>query len=424
MSDRFEVHSHFEWSNFRLLDSINKLEPTVRYAIEIGLKGLAVTDHGCVSGWVKANQLQQKLFEEGIDFKIALGEEGYLVDSRVKNQKYYHCIWIAKDEIGAKQIRRMSSLANLNSYNDRGMERVPLLKSELEAIVKKDKGHIIVTTACLGGEVSTNILEMEKARAGNDLVTAEAAKQKIIDFVLWAKELFGDDFYFEIAPAKSKDQIIVNKKMVELAQCFGVKIVIGCDAHYLRKIDRYVHEAFLNSHGGERETAQFYEYAYLQTEEEIKENLRPSVIDMYEQFCENSMEIFNKIKYFNLHRPQKIPKKDVENYPKKKDPSLDSYPKLAAMMQSDDKIERYWINKCVSKLRELDKFNEDYLAELEEEAEIKDVVGQNLQTNMFSYPVTLSRYIDMFWNLGSTVGAGRGSACSGLNHYLLGRLCC
>ena len=39
---------------------------------------------------------------------------------------------------------------------------------------------------------------------------------------------------------------------------------------------------------------------------------------------------------------------------------------------------------------------------------------------MFAYPNTLKHYIDLFWECGSTVGAGRGSACSGLNHYLLG----
>ena len=39
---------------------------------------------------------------------------------------------------------------------------------------------------------------------------------------------------------------------------------------------------------------------------------------------------------------------------------------------------------------------------------------------MFSYPITLQHYVDLFWTCGSTVGAGRGSSCSGLNHYLLG----
>lgn len=91
------------------------------------------------------------------------------------------------------------------------------------------------------------------------------------------------------------------------------------------------------------------------------------------------------------------------------------------MYNSDDKYERYWINQCEESLKEkgLDKDNR-YWSRLEEEADIKRVVGEKLNTNMFSYPITLQHYVDLFWNCGSLVGAGRGSSCSGLNHYLLG----
>lgn len=418
--DRMETHLHTVYSNLRLLDATNRLEPTIAYAREIGLKGIALTDHGCVSGWIKANQIQQKLIKEGSNFKIALGEEGYLVDTRENGIKYHHIIWYAKDKIGARQIRRMSSIANLNSYFDRGMERVPITKAEVEMVIGGDRGHIILQTACLAGEVSSNILEMESARKIGDVETANKAKQKIIDFILWAKEWFGNDFYLEVAPAAGKEQIIVNKKMVELAQCFNLKLVLGSDAHYLRKEDRYTHEAFLNSRGGERETAEFYSYAYLQTEEEIIENLTPSIVDMYETMCKNSMEIYNKIEVFDLEHPQQIPHVSVEEYPKKKSPLPANYPVLNAMFESDDKVNRYWINKCYDKLVEIGKDNEKYFDTLEEEADIKRVVGERLGTNMYSYPVTLSKYIDLFWQLGSPVGVGRGSAGTGLNHYLLG----
>ena len=418
--DRMETHLHSVYSNLRLLDATNRLESTVAYAKEIGLKGIALTDHGCVSGWIKANQIQQKLIKEGSDFKIALGEEGYLVDTRENGIKYHHIIWYAKDKIGARQIRRMSSIANLNSYFDRGMERVPITKAEVEMIIGGDRGHIILQTACLAGEVSSNILEMESARKIGDVETSNKAKQKIIDFILWAKEWFSDDFYLETAPAAGKEQIIVNKKMVELAQCFNLKLVLGCDAHYLRKEDRYTHEAFLNSRGAERETAEFYSYAYLQTEKEIIENLTPSIVDLYEEMCKNSMEIYNKIEIFDLEHPQQIPHIAVEDYPKKKTPLSENYPILNAMFESDDKINRYWINKCYDKLVEIGKNNKEYLDTLEEEADIKRVVGEKLGTNMYSYPVTLSKYIDLFWDMGSPVGVGRGSAGTGLNHYLLG----
>ena len=87
---------------------------------------------------------------------------------------------------------------------------------------------------------------------------------------------------------------------------------------------------------------------------------------------------------------------------------------------SNNKIERYWVNECVNKLYDLNKGNMVYLSRLEEEADIKMTISEKLGTNMFAYPVTLQHYVDMFWESGSMVGAGRGSSCSGLNHYLLG----
>ena len=97
-----------------------------------------------------------------------------------------------------------------------------------------------------------------------------------------------------------------------------------------------------------------------------------------------------------------------------------TYPTLWSMRCSDDKVERCWVNKCLNKLKEINKYNETYLSRLEEEARVKKIIGEKLQTNMFSYPLTLQHYCDLFWKCGSIVGAGRGSSCSGLNHYLLG----
>ena len=422
MSQRMELHSHTHFSNLRLLDAINKPEELINYAAEIGLAGIAITEHECLSGSIEINKYAKEIKEKYPDFKVAIGNEIYLTDTRESGQKYYHFILIARDSEGHRQLRRLSSLAWLNSYYDRGLERVPTLKEDLERIVKENPGHLIATTACIGGELGSCILELESARRIGDEQTSLKKKQQIIDFVLWCKELFGDDFYFETAPAANKEQIIVNKKIAELSVVFGVKMVIGCDAHYLTKQDRYIHEAFLNSKGGEREVAQFYEYAYLQTEEEIRENLAPSIIDLYDTMCANSMEIYNKIEDYSLLHSQTIPKVEVKDYPKKEDnyTGEKDYPILDSMLSSDDKYERYWVHECLNKLREIDKCNDTYLSRLEYEADIKKTIGEALHTNMFSYPITLQHYVDLFWECGSMVGAGRGSSCSGLNHYLLG----
>jgi DNA polymerase-3 subunit alpha len=422
MQKRMEVHSHTEYSNIRLLDCINKPENLISRAQEIGLSGICITDHEALCSHIKVNLIAKELQEKNPEFKIGLGNEIYLTDTRETGLDYWHFILIAKDAVGHKQLRKLSTWAWLNAYQDHGL-RVPTLKSDLENIVKSDPGHLIATSACIGGELSKNVLEMEKARRIGDMQTAEECKQNIIKFVLWCKDVFQDDFYIECAPGASHDQVVVNKKLIELAPQFGCKMVIGTDAHYLKKEDRYVHKTYLNSKDGDREVDAFYEYSYLQTEEQIKENLAPSIVDSYEQMCQNSMEIYDKIEFYDLTHPQVIPSVEVKDYPKDdKQPDYikEKYPILSSMKNSDDIYERYWVNQCCDKLQEKDLYCDEYLSRLEEEADIKKTVGEKLGTNMFSYPITLQHYVDMFWECGSLVGAGRGSSCSGLNHYLLG----
>ena len=424
MANRMEIHSHTMYSNLRLLDSINRPDKLIERAQEIGLTGIAITDHEALSSHIQVNMIAKELQKKESRFKIALGNEIYLVDKRENGQRYWHFILIAKDAEGHRQLRELSTAAWLNSYWDRGLERVPTLKSDLENIVKKNPGHLIATSACIGGELSGNVLIMENARQTGDKETASKAKLDIINFVCWCMSLFGSDFYIECAPGASREQIIVNKKLVEMAPQFGCKMVIGSDAHYLKKEDRFVHEAYLNSKGGERETAAFYEYAYLQTEEEIIKNLTPSIVDSYEEMCKNSMEIWDKIEFYDLTHSQVIPSVEVKDYPKEERNTLlrTNYPILGEMLASNDIYERYWVNKCIEKLDDINKLydNSPYLSRLEEEARVKKIIGEKLGTNMFSYPITLQHYVDLFWECGSTVGAGRGSSCSGLNHYLLG----
>ena len=407
---RFECHSHSEFSNLRLLDCINKIPTLIDRAIEIGLSGIAITDHECVCGAPQANFYAQDILKEHPDFKVALGNEIYLTLNREMGQKYYHFILIAKNKIGFRALRELSSRAWMNSYWDRGLERVPTTYDDLEEIVSKYPNSLIATTACLGGQVSTQVLNLIKAEKHEDTMGIAEAHNNIVNFILWCKKLFGNDFYIECAPGQSHEQIVVNKRLKSIAAAFKCKMVLGTDAHYLTKKDRFVHKAYLNSKGGEREVDAFYEYAYLQDENDIKENIAPSELN-YDELVNNSYEIYNKIENYSIAHKQTIPKVKVKDYPKEE---VGEYfqkhlPVLTSMYKSDDIYERYWVNQCVYKLGELGKADPKYLS-----------ISEKLGTNMFSYPITLQHYVDLFWECGSTVGAGRGSSCSGLNHYLLG----
>ena len=420
---RFEPHSHTHFSNLRLPDSINQPKDLVKRALELNLSGIAITDHECISGHIELNKLAQEIVKENPDFKIALGNEIYLCKDRSSGQKYYHFILIAKNKNGHRALRELSSRAWLNSYADRGMERVVTTYEDLEEIVSKYPNSLIATSACLGGELSSTVDALNMAEACFDSGKAQAEHNHIVEFLLWCKDLFGTDFYIECAPGKSREQINVNKRLSKISTAFNIPIVIGTDAHYLKKEDRYVHKAYLTSKHGEREVDDFYEYSYLQSEDEIRDNLSVSFTEIeVENMFVNSMEIHSKIENYSLLHKQRIPKVEVKDYPKIiMDPlPATRFPTLSLLYNSDDKVERYWVNECINKLEELDLENFDYLDRLEEEARVKKIISEKLETNMFAYPVTLQHYVDLFWECGSVVGAGRGSSCSGLNHYLLG----
>ena len=428
MREYFNCHNHTMFSNIRLVDSINRPQALVDKAIELGLSGIAITDHECISSHVIFTKIAEDLRKKGSNFKIALGNEIYLIDSRNPNQKYYHFILIAKDSIGHKALRELSSTAWYYSYTDRGQERVPTEKKELEEIVSKYKGHLIATTACIGGELSSNALLLAMAEKVNDQKSAGEYKQRIDNFIQFCLNLFGDDFYIECAPSTYEDQKTVNKKLSEIAQFYGIKMVVGTDSHYLTAAERPVHKAYLNSKNGEREVDSFYEFTYLMDSDEIKKLLGLVFTqDFIEQILDNTLALQAKIEQYSLFHKQDIPKVEVKEYPKRTEEEasvVGNRCHLRKMLNDDDIQNRYWVNECLMGLfkvandKEIDL--DKYLDELEEEARVKSIISEKLETNMFRYPNTLQHYIDMIWDSGSMVGAGRGSSCAALNHYLMG----
>lgn len=419
----FDNHTHTWYSNIRLLDSINNPKELIQRAIDLGLEGIAITDHECLSAHIKVNQIAKELQESNPTFTIALGNEVYLVDERKTKQKYYHFILIAKDEIGHKQLRQLSSLAWLRMYEDYG-ERVPILKKELKQIIQKDKGHIIATSACLGGELGNNILALNKAEKAKDDNLAKIHYQNIIDFMLFSKEVFGEDFYVECAPSESKEQIEVNKRLIKIAKAFNVKMSIGSDAHYLKKEDRYVHKSYLNSSDGEREVDAFYEYTYLMSPEEAKTHLLKSFSEEeIDWIFSCSIDIKSKIKFYDLNKKQIIPKVEVTNYPKISNVSsefITNCPTIKELLISDNVQERCWINEVINGLKELNLFDKEHIERIETEADVIKFIGEKLEDCLFAYFNTFKHYIDLFWDCGSIVGPGRGSATGFLSNFALG----
>ena len=425
---RFDNHSHSMFSNFRLIDSINRPKDMILTAHKLGMAGIALTDHETVAGHVEWLNCEKELKEKGLipqEFKCACGNEIYLVDDRTNIERYWHYILIAKNADGHRALREISSKAWYNGFNSRGVMRVPTQKDELERIVNKYPGTLIATTACIGGELPHFVFELIKAERNNSESEALNWKMKIDEFIRWNIDLFGDDFYIEIAAACSNEQIKFNKRIKSIAAAYGRKIVIGSDAHYLTSKERPVHKAYLNSKEAEREVDEFYAYSHMMDNEEAYGNLQNDFTEAeFIQMCENSMEIYDKISTYDIFRKPIIPRVEVTPKECPVTPDWlwkDECPVLTELMQSNNIQERYWVIECFHALIDKGLFGkENYMLALETEAKVIKTVGEKLGNCLFEYFNTFQHYINLFWDCGSIVGPGRGSAVCFLSNYLLG----
>lgn len=429
------------YSNLRLLDCIIRPKQLIDTAIEMGLSGIAITDHECLCSHMIVNKYAKELRKTHPDFTIALGNEIYLTETRTPKQKYYHFILIAKDRIGYEALCKLSSVAWYQCYKTGKMERVPTLKKELEYIMKDYKGHVIATTACMGGELPTLGILMDEALQKQEYQLAQEYYNKILKFISFCQNVFGkENFYIECAPSSKKDQIQVNNKLYKIASALGVPMTVGTDSHYLKKEDRAIHKAYLTSKEGEREVDDFYEFSRLMDYDECSSLLKQGFMEQYSEeesdnivntIMNNTLTIQSQIEWYSLEQHQQVPEVDVKDYPASSwwetnvilQSQMAPYPNLRRLFESDNIQERYWVNECwIGLANMIGPWQEhlNYVEQLEEEARVKTVIGEKLQTCMFAYPNTLQHYIDLFWECGSTVGAGRGSACAALNHYLLG----
>ena len=298
------IHNHTQYSNLHLRDSINRIPEMINKAIEYGFNGLAITDHEIISGHIEALNCGDKIREEHPDFKIILGNEIYLIDeSEYKNaDKYWHFILLAKDEVGHRQLRELSSQAWERSYMERGQRRTPTFYQDFERIIGENKGHLIASTACVGGRLGTSILRRDS--------------DSINFMVNWMMDTFGEgNCFLEMQDSDSDDQQDVNRYIIKLSEFFGIPYIITQDAHYLNKEDLPIFEKFLNSKAeSDREVNAFYKYTYMKPEDEIRQILSYLPSDVVDTAINNTQLIYNQIEYYDMRCPIIVPERKLPEF--------------------------------------------------------------------------------------------------------------
>ena len=421
------LHNHSEISNLKLIDSINKIEELIQYAYELGLQGVAITDHDSVGAHVKAWNYYNSMPEEARNnFKLILGNEIYLcrsdltAETHQKGEKFYHLILIALDDIGHEQIREISTRAWSRSYM-KAIMRTPTYSEDLFDIIGSNPGHVIATTACLGGYCGVMYSLREYEAIDRHLSMME--------------KLFGkDNFFIELQPSKQSNQLLYNKYMVE-TYWNKYNFICTTDSHYMKKEDAPIHKIFLNSKSSDdREVDSFYSSAYMMSFEEIQDYFIES--GLYEEFlimAQNTIKINDRVQGYNLKQGSIIPKikydvdywivsevREFVEWLKQQTEDIDYIWYMFREMQNSDIYMLYQVSRGWHKIKDFAD-QKRYVQELEYECEQLYKISKQLNQNMSNYFITMAKMIDIMWTeAGTIVGPARGSAGSSLIAYLLG----
>lgn len=426
---RFDCHTHTHKSNIQHRDSTNFESKLIDKAIELRLKGIAITDHAVLSGHVDAIQHLKKLRKNGIgtDFKLGLGTEIYLVDRETINRarenneptKFYHLILVAKNYDGYRALAELSSNSWEEAFTFRGVMRTPTYKDYFVEWARRNKGNIIVTSACLGSEFAQMVLGFAQEQTDEN-------RMKIDSFLRAMWEMFGEDFYIEIQPSHFEEQIVYNKLAIQIANAYGIKVVIDTDAHYDSKEMKEIHSIYLKSQNAERETEQFYASAYLMGIEELRTYFDYIDDSQFEEYMNNSLEIEAKIEEYDLHRETEVPKTTIQfDYNRQSILAplvlnTTKYPYIIKYSASKDLVDRILLQQIEEGLIEKSiNIDDTVLSRLNVELEALWEVSAGLNQRMASYYLLTKEIVELMWLI-SLVGVSRGSAGSFYICYLLG----
>ena len=420
------LHTHSQYS---ILDSTLSVSEIAKRAKAYEMPAAALTDHGNLFGAVEFFKACQK---EGI--KPLIGSELYIAPhGREEKRKEYghktsaHVILIAKNEIGYRNLCKLSSIGFLE-----GFYYHPRIDYEtLEA----HKEGLICLSGCLNGPIAKEILNGDEA----------SAKKKVSTF----KELFQDDFYLEIQRHKMTDEEIaedhmaqeswlvqyyldmmekqdkVNETLIRFSKEFNLKLVATQNSHYLERKDWKAHEALLNIQSGEpvqvaekdsfgnikqripnpkRRVFASHKYHFRSQEEMIR------LFEDIPEAIESTVEIANKC---HLELDFKTKHYPVFTPPNQEPISAEDYLRRLAQ----EGIPKRYTSEKLSKVKELFP-DKDPLTVVNERLEYElSIIG----------PKGMSDYLLIVWDFihwakvnGIPMGPGRGSGAGSIVLYLIG----
>jgi DNA polymerase-3 subunit alpha len=285
MSDFIHLHVHTEYS---LLDGAGRIHDMLDRCKELGMPGIAITDHGAMYGVV---EFYKAACARGL--KPVIGCEVYIAPGSMHDKKprsdgnYNHLVLLAENQVGYQNLMTLSTLGFTQGFYYKP-------RIDYETLAAYSKG-LICLSACLAGTIP-QLLEQRRY----DDARKEAVR---------LNSIFGQgNFYLELQNHSLPGQEEVNRGLIQISRETGIPLVATNDVHYVRREDAYAHEILLCVQTGKTmedsdrmrfETSEFY----LKSDEEMKQLFK----DIPEAL-ENSKKIWErcnvKLDFDTLHLPE------------------------------------------------------------------------------------------------------------------------
>lgn len=411
----FHVHSQYS-----ILDGAASVSGLVDKAVADGMPAIALTDHGNMFG---VKLFYDQCSKKGI--KPILGVEGYVARVSLYNKEKEidrsgeHLILLAKNMQGYKNLVRLCSIA----YTDGFYYRPRIDKKLLEEC----KEGLIVSSACLGGEICQKIMR-------GDIAGAEETAR-------WYQNLFGEDYYLEIMRHPSGDakqdaeiyqnQEKCNPEILRIGKKLGIKVIATNDVHFLNEEDAEAHDLLICLNTGkdldDPNRMRYTRQEWFKTTAEM-ERLFADVPEA----LTNTQEIVDKVENYSLDSDPIMPVFPIPESFGKEEDYLEKISEEDLKKEFGDRYDR--LGGDYRKILRI-KFETDYLASLTWigaekrwpegiREDIRERIDFEIATiKTMGYPgyfLIVQDFIRAAREMGVIVGPGRGSAAGSVVAYCLG----
>ncbi|MBC1222449.1 DNA polymerase III subunit alpha [Nostoc sp. UCD121] len=375
------LHIH---SDYSLLDGASQLPELVDQAIALGMKAIALTDHGVMYGAVELIKICRSQ-----NIKPIIGNEMYVINGDIEKQERrpkYHQVVLAKNTKGYKNLVKLTTISHLQGVQGKGIFSRPCINKDL---LKQYHEGLIVTSACLGGEVPQAILS-----------NRPDAARKVAQ---WYKDIFGDDYYLEIQDHGSQEDRIVNVEIVKIARELGIKIIATNDSHFISCFDVEAHDALLCIQTGkliiEDKRMRYSGTEYLKSGEEMRQLFRDHLPDdVIAEAVTTTEEVADKVEPYHIMGEPQIPTPPIPS-----GHTADTYAEDVAWSGLLERLNR-------KSRQEVDSVYKERL-----EYELKMIQ----QMGFSKYFLVVWDYIKFARDNNIPVGPGRGSAAGSLVAYAM-----